>query len=158
VVGGVCNLNFADIFITERCQSLSDYLEEINTALATKGEDIYYQSLDDLKSDLETKSEYHEDRAIHFGTGAASVSGAGIAGVLNPGFYSQATEILTEVPQSDFATIGLIGSLGVSVVPGYIAKRHKDEKDEINQIIQELENGDHDQDTTDFAYRVADKL
>jgi hypothetical protein len=32
---------------------LGDYLEEINTALSTHGEDFYYESLENVVSDLE---------------------------------------------------------------------------------------------------------
>lgn len=33
--------------------TLGDYLEEINTALSTQGEDFYYESLENVVSDLE---------------------------------------------------------------------------------------------------------
>ncbi len=40
---------------------MGDYLEEINTALSTHGEDFYYESLEDVVSDLESERwDYHE--------------------------------------------------------------------------------------------------
>ncbi len=138
--------------------TLGDYLEEINTALATQGEGIYYESMDDVISGLENESEEYHEKAKQRAAAGLGISGAGAAGKLVPEFYSQITEQIDTVTQNDLATVGLIGALGVSSIPAYVTKRSLDERDEIDQMIDDLEDGNHDEADTDFAYEVAEKL
>ena len=137
---------------------MEEYLEEINTALATKGEDFYYESLEDVKSDLENEREEYQDQAKQRAATGLGISGAGVAGKLVPEFYSQIAEQADTITQNDLATIGLVGALGVSTLPAYLTKRSLDERDEIDQMIEDLEEGNYDEADTDFAYRVAEKL
>lgn len=138
--------------------TLEGYLEEINTALATQGENFYYESMEDVVSDLEDESEdYHEKGKQHATTGLG-ISGVGVAGKLVPEFYSQIAEQADSVTQNDLATVGLVGALGFSTIPAYVTKRNLDERDEINQMIEDLEEGNYDEADTDLAYEVAEKL
>jgi hypothetical protein len=139
-------------------KTLGDYLEEINTALATQGEDIFYESLEDVISDLENESEEYHEKAKQRATTGLGISGAGVAGKLVPEFYSQIAEQADSITQNDLATIGLVGALGVSTIPAYATKRSLDERDEINQMIEDLKEGNYDEADTDFAYEVAEKL
>ena len=138
--------------------TLGNYLEEINTALATQGEGIYYESLEDVISDLENESEEYHEKAKQRATAGLGISGAGVTGKLVPEFYSQIAEQADSITQNDLATIGLVGALGVSTIPAYVTKRSLDERDEINQMIEDLEEGNYDEADTDFAYEVAEKL
>ena len=137
---------------------MDGYLEEINTALATKGEDFYYESLEDVKNDLKNEREEYQERAKKRATIGLGISGAGVGGRLVPEFYSQTAEQIDSITQSDLATVGLVGALGVSTLPVYLTKRNLDERDELDQMIEELEEGDFNDADTDFAYRVAKKL
>lgn len=137
---------------------MDGYLEEINTALATKGEDFYYESLEDVKNDLKNEREEYQERAKKRATIGLGISGAGVGGRLVPEFYSQTAEQIDSITQNDLATVGLVGALGVSTIPTYLTKRNLDERDEINQMIEDLEQGNYDESDTDFAYRVAEKL
>jgi len=137
---------------------LGDYLEEINTALRTSGEGIYYESMEDVKSKLENESERHKERAKESAVMGTGISGAGVTGKFMPEFYSEIADQIDVLTQNEFATIGLVGALGVSMLPAYRAKKNKDERDEIDQMIEDLEEGNYDEADTDFAYRVAEKL
>ncbi|RJX51900.1 hypothetical protein DP106_00890 [Halonotius pteroides] len=138
--------------------NLGDYLEEINTALATQGEEFYYESLDDVISALENESEEYHEQAKQRATTGLGISGAGVAGKLAPEFYSQISEQVDTITQSNLATVGLVGALGVSTLPAYLTKRSLDERDEIDQMIEDLEEGNYSEGDTDFAYDVAEKL
>ena len=137
---------------------MEDYVDEINAALGAKGEDFHYESIEDVKDDLELVSEEYENKARNHAVQSFGVSGAGVMGKFVPEFYSQIAEQMDAVTQNDLATVGLVGALGVSTVPAYLGKRNKDKRDEVNQIITELEEGSFDSDNTEFAYEVADKL
>ncbi|WP_120082658.1 hypothetical protein [Halonotius pteroides] len=137
---------------------MGDYLEEINTALATQGEEFYYESLDDVISALENESEEYHEQAKQRATTGLGISGAGVAGKLAPEFYSQISEQVDTITQSNLATVGLVGALGVSTLPAYLTKRSLDERDEIDQMIEDLEEGNYSEGDTDFAYDVAEKL
>jgi len=137
---------------------LGDYLEEINTALAAKGEDFYFESLENVRKDLEIEREEYDEQAKKYAATGLGISGAGVAGKIVPGFYSQTAEQIDLFTQNEFATLGLIGALGVSSIPAYLTKKNKDERDEIGQMIEDLEDGNFDESDTDFAYRVAEKL
>ena len=137
---------------------MEDYVEEINTALGAKGETFYYDSIEDVKSDLELVSEEYGDKARSYATLTLGVSGAGVMGKFVPEFYSQTAEQVETITQNDLATVGLVGALGMSTVPAYLGKRNKDKRDDVNKIITELEEGRFDTDDTEFAYKVADKL
>lgn len=138
--------------------NLGDYLEEINTALATQGENIYYESLEEVISALENESEEYHEQAKQRATAGLGISGAGVTGKLVPEFYSQIAEQADSITQNDLATIGLVGALGVSTIPAYLTKRSLDERDEIDQMIEDLEEGNYDEGDTDLAYEVAEKL
>jgi len=137
---------------------LDGYLEEINTALTTRGEDFYYESLEDVKNDLKNEREEYQERAKKRATIGLGISGAGVGGRLVPEFYSQTAEQIDSITQNDLATVGLVGALGVSTLPVYLTKRNLDERDELDQMIEKLEEGDFNDADTDFAYRVAKKL
>lgn len=137
---------------------MADYLEEINTALSVQGKDFYYESLEDVKHDLEVESEEYEDQAKQRAATALGISGSGVVGKFVPEFYSQIAEQIDSISQNDLATIGLIGALGVSTVPAYLTKRSLDESNEIDQMIKDLEEGNYHEGDTDFAHQIAEKL
>jgi len=137
---------------------LEDYVEEINAALGAKGETFYYDSIEDVKNDLKLVSEEYEDKARDRATLTLGVSGAGVTGKIVPEFHSQTAEQMETITQNDLATVSLIAELGLSTVPAYLSKRNKDKRDDVNEIITELEEGSFDSDDTEFAYKVADKL
>jgi hypothetical protein len=138
--------------------TLGDYLEEINTALSTQGEDFYYESLEDVVSDLESESEDYHEQGKKRAAAGLGISGTGVAGRLVPEFYSQIAEQADSITQNDLASIGLVGALGISALPAYLTKRSVDERDEIDQMIEKLEEGNYSEGDTDFAYDVAEKL
>ena len=146
------------LFCYYKVNNLEDYLEEINTALATQGEDFYYESLEDVISELENESKEYHEQARQRATTGIGISGAGVAGKLVPGFYSEMADQMDTLTQNDMATIGLVGALGLSTLPAYLTKRNLDKRDEIDQMIEDLEEGNYDEADTDFAYRVAEKL
>jgi hypothetical protein len=150
-------INFSN-FCYYKVNNLGDYVEEINTALATRGEEFYYESLGNVISDLENESEEYHERAIKRATTGLGISGAGVTGRLVPEFYSQIAEQVGSITQNDLATVGLVGALGVSTIPAYLTKRSLDEGDEIDQMIESLEEGNYDESDTEFAYEVAEKL
>lgn len=131
---------------------------EINTALATRGEDFYFETLENVQNELEQEREKYDDLAKRYATGTAGITGAGIAGKLVPGFHSETAEHIDIVTQNDLATIGLIAALGISTVPAYKAKQHKNKRDRIDQLIEDLEEGNYDRADTEFAYEIADTL
>lgn len=137
---------------------MKDYVEEVNTALATQGEEFYFDSLEDVTSALELKKEEYGDNAKRYAALALGISGSGVFGKLSPDVYSQLADQMEALSQSDLATAGFIGTLTLSTLPAYLGKRNKDKRDEIDQMIAEIEDGSFDDESTEFAYNIAEKL
>ena len=107
---------------------------------------------------MEQEREKYDDLAKRWATGAVGITGSGIAGKLVPEFYKETAEQLDMLTQNDLASVGLIAALGISAVPAYKAKQHREKRDEIGQIIEKLEEGNYDGADTEFAYEIVDVL
>ena len=137
---------------------MGDYVEEINTALSAQDKDFYYGSLEDVVSDLESEKWDRHEQAKKRAAQGLGITGTGVAGWMFPEFYTHIAEQADSITQNDLASIGLVGALGISTLPAYLTKRSVDERDEIDQMIEKLEEGNYDEDDTDFDYDVAEKL
>lgn len=95
----------------------------VTGALAAKGEDFYFESLENVRKDLEIEREEYDEQAKKYAATGLGISGAGVADKIVPEFYSQTAEQIDLFTQNEFATLGLVGALGVSSIPAYLTKK-----------------------------------
>jgi uncharacterized protein (UPF0297 family) len=139
---------------------MGDYLEEINVALGNQ-KGFAYASMDGVISTLENIEEHYEDRARSYGVGSASILGSGVLAKAEPDIIkpiAEETGLIQQLSTDEISNILLVGSAVVSGGTAYIAKRHKDKRDEVRDVRQRLEEGDFEENDAEFAYEVADVL
>lgn len=129
-----------------------EYLEEINTALSVRDTGYYFDSISDVTEYLEIQREEYDRKASNHKSMVAGLSGSGIVGMMYPEFYSAFVSSPDEM-----ASLGLLGGLTLSAVPGLLAKSNIESRDEIDDLITMLEEEENIEDT-ELAYRIADTI
>jgi len=136
-----------------------DYVEKVNSALKEEGLEQSYDSLEEVVADLEEVRSSYTSKALKYSGLSMSSVGTGFFGDR----YSHVLEPVAENTASfssgdEIGTAVLMTGVGLATVPAYLGLNAKNERDEINQVIEDLENDDFDMSTTDFAYQIIDKL
>lgn len=137
---------------------MPDYIEEVNTALSTRGESFYYDSMENVKKSLELEKEDYQENAKKYTGLALGIAGSGVFGWMNPELYSNLTEQMESISQNELAAVGLTATLGFSVLPAYAAKKNRDKANQVDRMISDIEERNFDEEAAEFAYKIADEL
>lgn len=125
---------------------MESYLSRVNEVFEDEGRSETYDSWNELKDDLED-----EGSSYRF---SGTVNSIASVGFLGTGFYSSTSDLVQNAGGDELSTGVMAGALCVSAIPAYLARKHRDDMNQVDDVLRRIENREYDEESSDFAYEI----
>lgn len=129
---------------------MDSYLDRVNEVFEDAGRSETYDSWNELKEDLEDESSSYRF--------SGSVNSIASVGFLGTGFYSSTSDFVQNTGGDELSTGVMAGALCISAIPAYYAKKHKDNMNQVDDVLKRIDNDEYDAESSDFAYEILECL